>query len=163
MQGAKNFDIFCCGRGKSHIDARTGGDARTGPWLYMSRKRGFNNISSKKNELKWWGNELDRCAHCSGQWAQRLAHRGRQRARARRLPARARCAKRPPYALPKAHQSVAWRVEQGLYICGIIFTRYILSGITSCVRGSGVSHAKFKLSGLKRSMANCVAIRIWDY
>ena len=113
----------------------------------MSRKRGFNNISSKKNELKWWGNELDRCAHCSGQWAQRLAHRGRQRARARRLPARARCAKRPPYALPKAHQSVAWHVEQGLYICGIIFTRYILSGITSCVRGSGVRHAKSKLSG----------------
>ena len=35
MQGAKNFDIFCCERGKSHIDARTGGDARTGPWLYM--------------------------------------------------------------------------------------------------------------------------------
>ena len=24
MQGAKNFDILCCGRGKSHIDARTG-------------------------------------------------------------------------------------------------------------------------------------------
>ena len=65
---------------------------------------------------------------------------------------------RKAYALPKAHQSVAWRVEQGLYICGIIFTRYILSGTTSCVRGSGVSHAKFKLSGLKRSMANCVAI-----
>ena len=35
MQGAKNFDIFCCERGKSHIDARTGGDARTGPWLYI--------------------------------------------------------------------------------------------------------------------------------
>ena len=34
VQGAENFDIFCCGRGESHIDARTGGDARTGPWLY---------------------------------------------------------------------------------------------------------------------------------
>ena len=31
MQGAISFDIVCCGRGKSHIDARTGGDARTGP------------------------------------------------------------------------------------------------------------------------------------
>ena len=31
IQGAKKFDIFCCGKGKSHIDARTGGDARTGP------------------------------------------------------------------------------------------------------------------------------------
>ena len=35
MQSAKNFDIFRCERGKSHIDARTGGDARTGPRLYM--------------------------------------------------------------------------------------------------------------------------------
>ena len=38
MQGAKNFDIFCCERGKSHIDARTGGDARTGPWLYVGQR-----------------------------------------------------------------------------------------------------------------------------
>ena len=68
------------------------------------------------------------------------------------------CERLAALRIAKAHQSVAWRVEQGLYICGIIFTRYILSGITSCVRGSGVSHAKFKLSGLKRSMANCVAI-----
>ena len=50
------------------------------------------------------------------------------------------------------------RVSSWLAICGIIFTCYILSGIIICVRGSEVSHAKFKLSGLKRSMANCVAI-----
>ena len=33
--GCKKFDIVCCERGKSHIDARTGGDARTGPRLYI--------------------------------------------------------------------------------------------------------------------------------
>ena len=29
MHGAKNFDIYCRGRGKSHIDARTGDDDRS--------------------------------------------------------------------------------------------------------------------------------------
>ena len=47
MQGAKNFDIFCCERGKSHIDARTGGDARTGPWLYVGRRISYLILSDK--------------------------------------------------------------------------------------------------------------------